>query len=127
MADQVAHSSAGLRKDAIGLREALFQGITDMAPGAAIAASIPAGAALAGGSLPLSVVFALVACLLTASSVAELARNMPAAGGAGHVRRPGSAQDDRVPRRLGLRAGRRAHPAVGAAAAGLHHRGHPQR
>jgi amino acid transporter len=81
MADQVAHSSPGLRKDAIGLREALFQGITDMAPGAAIAASIPAGAAIAGGSLPLSVVFALVACLLTASSVAELARNIPAAGG----------------------------------------------
>src|SRR5262245_22970546 len=80
MADQIAHSSAGLRKDAIGLREALFQGITHMAPGAAIAASIPAGAAIAGGSLPLSVVFALVACLLTASSVAELARNMPAAG-----------------------------------------------
>src|SRR5262245_5895684 len=80
MADQIAHSSAGLRKDAIGLREALFQGITDMAPGAAIAASIPAGAAIAGGSLPLSVVFALIACLLTASSVAELARNMPAAG-----------------------------------------------
>src|SRR5262245_9487159 len=70
----------GLRKDAIGLREALFQGITDMAPAAAIAASIPTGAALAGGSLPLSVVFALVACLLTASSVAELARNIPSSG-----------------------------------------------
>ena len=37
-----------------------------MAPGAAIAASIPAGAALAGGSLPLSVIFALIACLLCA-------------------------------------------------------------
>jgi amino acid transporter len=80
MADQTGTASAGLRKDAIGLREALFQGITDMAPGAAIAASIPAGAALAGGSLPLSVVFALIACLLTASSIAELARNIPAAG-----------------------------------------------
>src|ERR1700754_4412164 len=71
----------GLRRDAIGLREVLFQSITDMAPGAAIAASIPAGAALAGGSLPLSVVFALIACLLTASSIAKLARHMPAAGG----------------------------------------------
>ena len=27
---------AGLRRDAIGLREVLFQSITDMAPGAAI-------------------------------------------------------------------------------------------
>ena len=43
----------GLRRNAVGLREVLFQSITDMAPGAAIAAiaaiaaSIPAGAALA--------------------------------------------------------------------------------
>ena len=35
-------TSTGLRRDAIGLREVLFQSITDMAPGAAIAASIPA-------------------------------------------------------------------------------------
>jgi amino acid transporter len=72
--------SAGLRRSAIGLREVLFQSITGMAPGAAIAASIPAGAAYAGGSLPLAVVFALVACLLTASSIGLLAREMPAAG-----------------------------------------------
>ena len=55
----VSGTAPGLRRDAIGLREVLFQSITDMAPGAAIAASIPAGAALAGGSLPLSVIFAL--------------------------------------------------------------------
>ena len=47
----VSGSAPGLRRNAIGLREVLFQSITDMAPGAAIAASIPAGAALAGGSL----------------------------------------------------------------------------
>ncbi|HEY3956017.1 MAG TPA: APC family permease [Streptosporangiaceae bacterium] len=70
----------GLRRDAIGLREVLFQSITDMAPGAAIAASIPAGAALAGGALPLAVVFALIACLFCASSVGLLAAEMPAAG-----------------------------------------------
>jgi len=70
----------GLRRNAIGLREVLFQSITGMAPGAAIAASIPAGAAYAGGSLPLAVVFALVACLLSASSIGLLAREMPAAG-----------------------------------------------
>lgn len=70
----------GLRRDAIGLREVLFQSITGMAPGAAIAASIPAGAAYAGGALPLAVVFALIACLLSASSIGLLAREMPAAG-----------------------------------------------
>ncbi len=75
-----AATQAGLRKDAIGLREVLFQSITDMAPGAAIAASIPAGVLFAGGSLPLSVIFALVACLLCAWSIGLLAREMPAAG-----------------------------------------------
>jgi amino acid transporter len=77
MTDQTATT---LRRDAIGLREVLFQSITDMAPGAAIAASIPAGAAFAGGSLPLAVVFALIACLFSAVSVAELAGRIPAAG-----------------------------------------------
>jgi amino acid transporter len=76
----VKAADSGLRRNAIGLREVLFQSVTGMAPGAAIAASIPAGAAYAGGSLPLAVVFALVACLLSASSIGRLAREMPAAG-----------------------------------------------
>jgi len=70
----------GLRRDAVGLREVLFQSVTAMAPGAAIAASIPAGAAFAGGALPLSVIIAMVASLFAASSVGELARHLPAAG-----------------------------------------------
>ncbi|MEU6511867.1 APC family permease [Streptomyces sp. NPDC046942] len=73
-------TSGGLRRDAIGLREVLFQSVTAMAPAAAVAASIPSGAAFAGGSLPLAVLIALVACLFTASCVAELARELPAAG-----------------------------------------------
>jgi len=75
-----APAAPGLRRDAIGLREVLFQSITDMAPGAAIAASIPAGAAYAGGALPLSVLIALVACLLSASCIGLLARELPSAG-----------------------------------------------
>lgn len=73
-------TTGALRRDAIGLREVLFQSVTAMAPAAAVAASIPAGAAFAGGSLPLAVLIALVACLFTASCVAELARELPAAG-----------------------------------------------
>src|SRR5438477_2401957 len=76
----VSGSAPGLRRDAIGLREVLFQSITDMAPAAAIAASIPAGAGLAGGSLPLAVIFALVSCLLCAWCIGLLAREMPASG-----------------------------------------------
>lgn len=70
----------GLRRDAVGLREVLFQSITNMAPGAAIAASIPAGALYAGGALPLSVLAALIACLLSASCIGLLARELPSAG-----------------------------------------------
>jgi amino acid permease len=51
-----------------------------MAPGAAIAASIPADVAFAGGSLPLSMVFALIACLLCASSIGLLTAQMTAGG-----------------------------------------------
>lgn len=51
-----------------------------MAPGAAIAASIPAGVAFAGGSLPLSVVFALIACLFSAWAIGQLARELPSSG-----------------------------------------------
>ncbi len=75
-----ATATPGLRKDAIGLREVLFQSMTDMAPGAAIAASIPTGAVFAGGALPLSVLIALVGCLLCAYCIGELAKNLPAAG-----------------------------------------------
>lgn len=75
--------AAGLRRGAVGLREVLFQSITAMAPGAAIAASIPAGAAFAGGSLPLAVIVALVACLFTALCIGELARHLPSSGSVG--------------------------------------------
>jgi amino acid transporter len=76
-------ADTGLRNNAIGLREVLFQSITDMAPAAAVAASIPTGVAFAGGALPLSVLIAMVACLLTAFAVGELARHIPAAGSLG--------------------------------------------
>jgi amino acid transporter len=82
MTETAAASTAHpeLRRDAVGLREVMFQSITDMAPGAAVAASIPAGVAFAGGDLPLSVVVALVGCLLCAFCIAELAKHLPSAG-----------------------------------------------
>ena len=83
IASERVSESPGLRRGAIGLREVLFQSITDMAPGAAIAASIPAGVAFAGGALPLAVIVALIACMLCASCVGELARELPSAGSMG--------------------------------------------
>ena len=73
--------SSGLAREAIGLREVLFQSITHMAPAAAVAFSIIVGANYAGGALPLSVVVALVGCLLVAVSIGQLARRLPSAGG----------------------------------------------
>jgi hypothetical protein len=55
----------------------LFQSITHMAPAAAVAFSIIIGANFAGGALPLSVVFALVGCLLVALSIGQLATTCP--------------------------------------------------
>src|SRR3954452_20369834 len=83
MTAAATRTDTGLRNNAIGLREVLFQSITDMAPAAAVAASIPTGVAFAGGALPLSVLIAMVACLLTAFSIGELARHIPSAGSLG--------------------------------------------
>src|SRR6201992_1089922 len=50
------------------------------APPSRLAPPTPAGPASAGGALPLSVLFALIACLLSASCIGALARELPAAG-----------------------------------------------
>jgi amino acid transporter len=70
-----------LERNAVGLLPTLFQSITHMAPAAAVAFSIIVGAPYAGGSLPLAVLLALVACLLVAISIGQLARHLPSAGG----------------------------------------------
>ena len=77
----VSHEGPGLAREAIGLREVLFQSVTHMAPAAAVAFSIPAGASYAAGALPLATVLALIACLFVALSIGELARHLPSAGG----------------------------------------------
>jgi amino acid transporter len=69
-----------LQRNAIGLREVVFQSICSMAPGAAIAASIPFGSPLAGGALPLAVIFAFVGIFFTASSIGQLAKHIPSSG-----------------------------------------------
>src|SRR2546430_14204676 len=70
-----------LERNAVGLAPTLFQSITHMAPAAAFAFSISVGAPCAGGRLPLSVLLALVACLLVAVSIGQLGRHLPSAGG----------------------------------------------
>jgi amino acid transporter len=82
MADpRVEGVSPSLERDAIGLPEVLFQSITHMAPAVATALSIGAATSFAGGITPLAVLFAMIAVLFTAFSMAELARHLPSAGG----------------------------------------------
>jgi amino acid transporter len=73
-------AQAGLAREAIGLREVLFQSITHMAPAAAVAFSIPFGIGFGGGATPLAVLIAIVACLLVAVSIGQLAKHLPSAG-----------------------------------------------
>ncbi len=70
-----------LQPNAVGLVPVLFQSITHMAPAAAVAFSITVGVTYAGGSIPLAVLLALVACLMVAISIGQLARHLPSAGG----------------------------------------------
>jgi len=73
-------SADGLRRGAVGFGGVLFQSITFMAPAIATALSIPVGISFAGGGAVLSVIFALVASLLAASSIGQLSRHLPSAG-----------------------------------------------
>jgi amino acid transporter len=70
-----------LRQQSIGLPQVLFQSITHMAPGAAIAFSILFAVQFAGPALPLAALLALIACLLVASSIGQMAKEVPSAGG----------------------------------------------
>jgi amino acid transporter len=70
-----------LQRNAVGLAPTLFQSITHMAPAAAVAFSIIVGVPYAGGSIPLAVLLALIACLLCAISIGQLAKHLPSAGG----------------------------------------------
>jgi amino acid transporter len=70
-----------LREGSIGLPEVLFQSITHMAPAAAVAFSILVSVGFAGQALPLAVLLAMIACVLVANSIGQLAKHMPSAGG----------------------------------------------
>lgn len=80
-ASTIQPNPQGLAKNAIGLRGVLFQSVTAMAPAAAVAYSIPAGAGFAGGALTGSVVFAMIGCLFVALAIGQLSRHLPSAGG----------------------------------------------
>jgi amino acid transporter len=70
-----------LREHSIGLPQVLFQSITHMAPGAAVAYSIYISVPFSRQALALSVLLALLACLCAATAIGQLAKQYPSAGG----------------------------------------------
>ena len=73
-------ASPGLQRGAVSFGGVLFQSITFMAPAIATALSIPLGISFAGGAAPLAVILALVASLIAANSIGQLAKHLPSAG-----------------------------------------------
>jgi amino acid transporter len=70
-----------LREHSIGLPQVLFQSITHMAPGAAVAYSIYISVPFSQQALALSVLLALIACICAATAIGQLAKLFPSAGG----------------------------------------------
>lgn len=87
-----------LKPNALRLRDAVFQNMTNMAPAAAMAYDFPvqAAAAAAGAAIALSNGISFIAVLLIASSIIQFGRKLPTAGGyftfvsRGLGRRPGA-------------------------------------
>src|SRR5437868_4982764 len=70
----------GLRPNAIGLTEVLFQSVTAMAPASAVAFSLGAAVPFAGTALPLATLIALAVCMLIAINIGAMAKHLPSAG-----------------------------------------------
>ena len=70
-----------LREHSIGLPQVLFQSITHMAPAAAVAFSILSRCRSPARRCRSPSLLALIACVLVANSIGQLAKQMPSAGG----------------------------------------------
>ncbi len=78
-----APSDTGLGHGKLSNRAVLFQSVSQIAPAGGIATVAIIGADYAGGALTLATIISVVACLLTALSVAQLAQYLPSAGSLG--------------------------------------------
>ena len=70
-----------LRRNALGLPELVFQGVTHIAPAANMLFAFPIIALKAGPDMPLSFLLATVVCFLIGNTVAEFSNYMPSSGG----------------------------------------------
>src|ERR1700693_1790992 len=70
-----------LRRNALGLPELVFQGVTHIAPAANIIFAFPIIALKAGPAMPLSFLLSTIVCLLIGNTVSQFSRYMPSSGG----------------------------------------------
>jgi amino acid transporter len=77
----MATPPAHLQREALGLRDVVFQGITHIAPAVNVVFTLPVIAAQAGPAMPLSLLLSVLVCFLIANTVAQFARYIPSSGG----------------------------------------------
>jgi len=70
-----------LQRNALGLAELVFQGVTHIAPAANMLFAFPIVALKAGPDMPLSFLLATVVCLFIGNTVSQFSRYMPSSGG----------------------------------------------
>lgn len=70
-----------LDRGAVGIVPVLFQSITTIAPAGGAATGLLFTTTYAGGSTPLTILFALIACVLVAVTIGQLSHHLPSAGG----------------------------------------------
>ena len=70
-----------LHRDALGLRDVVFQGITHIAPAINIVFTLPVIAVAAGATMDISLLLAMIVCFFIANTVAQFSRYVPSSGG----------------------------------------------
>lgn len=70
-----------LRRNALGLPELVFQGVTHIAPAANMLFAFPIIALKAGPDMPLSFLLATILCLFIGNTVSQFSKYMPSSGG----------------------------------------------
>jgi len=77
----MAAQSAHLEREALGLWDVVFQGITHIAPAVNVVFTLPVIAGQAGAAMPLSLILSTLVCFLIANTVAQFSRYVPSSGG----------------------------------------------
>src|SRR5260370_16035796 len=73
----MATQPAQLYREALGLRDVVFQGITHIAPAINVVFTLPVIAAQAGATMPLSMLLSVIVCFFIANTVAQFSRYVP--------------------------------------------------